>query len=180
MVSTTERMNQQGIFCAIRLLVQELHSDKVILEDVHGTPFLFKSQDAQVWVRIFYRAMQDFSMEDLKREIQKLWLLMPREAVLYLFYPLLNREQIFKMNGISDRLSFFEYGYHENSLGADKPNIRICKWIPTVAFSQDISAGQKSTTFRSKNHESNFVQQMRLNTQEIADLTELILAVRCI
>ena len=109
MIAVQERGVRQEIFQSIRSSIQELHEDKVILEDVNGAPFLFKSRDAQVWARIFYRSMRDFSVEELQQEIKKLWVLMPNDAVLYLFYPELDRQQILRMNGFSDRLSFFEY-----------------------------------------------------------------------
>ncbi|MCX5841186.1 MAG: hypothetical protein NTY16_07005 [Deltaproteobacteria bacterium] len=102
MIATQERVVRQEIFQSIRSSIQELHADKVILEDVNSAPFLFKSKDAQVWVRIFYRSMRDFSVEELQQEIKKLWVLMPNDAVLYLFYPELDRQQIFRMNGFSD------------------------------------------------------------------------------
>ncbi len=176
MIATQERISQRGIFYAIRLLVQELHAEKAILEDVHGAPFLFKSQDAQVWVRIFYRSMQDFSIDELKLEIKKLWVLMPREAVLYLFFPSLDREQILKMNGISDRLSFFEYG-HWDDPETDKSDIRICKWIPGMALSGKL-VQEEPKMAQAHPRMDHFLQRTRLNKEEVADLTELILSLR--
>jgi hypothetical protein len=176
MIATQERVARREIFRSIRLSIQELHADKVILEDVNGAPFLFKSEDAQVWARVFYRSMRDFSVEELQQEIKKLWVLMPNDAVLYLFYPELDRHQILKMNGFSDRLSFFEYA---GSCGTDKEKIgvRICKWIPSSAYvlgpAQDgevlphVHAPTKS-----------FLQDARLTSQEIAGLAELSLALR--
>lgn len=176
MITTQEPITQKGIFCSIRQLVQELHADKVILEDVHGTPFLFKSQDAQVWVRVFYRSMRDFSIETLKREIQKLWVLMPRDAVLYLFYPELDREQIFKMNGINDRLSFFEYG-HLAGIDKNRTDIRICKWIPAMSIMPKILKQQPDSSCP-QNKIGGFFQESRLTSKEIAGLSELALALK--
>ena len=176
MIATGEHVVQQEIFQSIRLSIQELHADKVILEDVNGTPFLFKSQDAQVWVRIFYRSMRDFSAEELRHEIKKLWMLMPDDAVLYLFYPELDREQILKVNGCSDRLSFFEYA---GLYGVDKEKVgvRICKWIPASVYvlgpgREGEALSQAQTPTRS------FLQGARLTPQEIAGLSELSLALR--
>ena len=67
MIATQERVVRHEIFQSIRSSIQELHADKVILEDVNGTPFLFKSEDAQVWARIFYRSMRDFSVEETQK-----------------------------------------------------------------------------------------------------------------
>ena len=174
MIATGERVVQQEIFQSIRLSIQELHADKVILEDVNGTPFLFKSKDAQVWVRIFYRSMRDFSAEELQHEIKKLWMLMPDDAVLYLFYPELDRQQILRVNGSNDRLSFFEYA---GLYGADKENagVQICKWIPSSVYvlSPDVEGEMPSQAHVSPR---SFLQGARLTPQEIAGLSELSLA----
>lgn len=167
---------RQGIFQSIRASIQELHSDKVILEDVNGSPFLFKSKDAQVWVRIFYRSMKDFSVEDLQREIKKLWVLMPSDATLYLFYPELDRQQILKMNGFSDRLSFFEYAGLFGKKG-DGVGVRICKWIPSSVYAFDSSRKAEACT-REHFSTPSFLQGSRLTAQEIAGLAELSLALR--
>ena len=176
MIATQERVVRQEIFQSIRSSIQELHADKVILEDVNGAPFLFKSKDTQVWVRIFYRSMRDFSVEELQREIKKLWVLMPNDAVLYLFYPELDRQQIFRMNGFSDRLSFFEY---TGFCGADKEKVgvRICKWIPS---SVHILSSAQDGEVPSHVHDSagSFLQSARLTSQEIAGLAELSLALQ--
>ena len=176
MIATQECVARQEIFQSIRSSIQELHADKVILEDVDGTPFLFKSKDAQIWARIFYRSMRDFSVEELQQEIKKLWVLMPNDAVLYLFYPELDREQIFRMNGFSDRLSFFEYagfcGVERERMG-----VRICKWIPSSAhvLSPDLEGESSSHVHIST---KSFLQSGRLTPQEIAGLAELSLALR--
>ncbi len=174
MIATQERVVRQEIFQSIRLSIQELHADKVILEDVNGTPFLFKSKDAQVWVRIFYRSMRDFSVEELQREIKKLWVLMSHDAVLYLFYPELDRQQIFRMNGFSDRLSFFEYG---GLCGADKEKlgVRICKWIPSSMHVPSPSPDGEAPSHRHASS-SSFLQSARLTSEEISGLAELSLA----
>ena len=175
MIVTQERVARQEIFQSIRSSIQALHADKVILEDVNGTPFLFKSKDAQVWARIFYRSMRDFSIGELQREIKNLWVLMPSDAVLYLFYPELDRQQILQMNGFGDRLSFFEYG---GLCGAEreKLGVRICKWIPSSIpprnFDQNRECPPGVPTSRS------FLQSARLTSQEIAGLAELSLALR--
>ncbi len=174
MIATQERFVRQEIFQSIRSSIQELHADKVILEDVNGTPFLFKSKDAQVWARIFYRSMRDFSMEELQQEIKKLWVLMPNDAVLYLFYPELDRQQIFRMNGFSDRLSFFEYA---SLCGAEREKIgvRICKWIPSsVHVLSPVQDGEASSYVHVS--AGSFLQNARLTSQEIAGLAELSLA----
>jgi hypothetical protein len=176
MIAIQESVVRQEIFQSIRSLIQELHTDKVILEDVNGTPFLFKSQDAQVWARIFYRSMKDFSVEELQSEIRKLWVLMPNDAALYLFYPELDREQIFKMNGFSDRLSFFEYS---GLCGQDKEKVgvRICKWIPSlVHVLSPVQGGEASSHVRASS--VSFLKHSALSTQEIAGLTELTLALQ--
>ncbi len=177
MIAIQERKGvRQGIFQSIRASIQELHADKVILEDVNGSPFLFKSKDAQVWARIFYRSMRDFTVEELQGEIKKLWVLMPGDAVLYLFYPELDRQQILKMNGFSDRLSFFEYAGLFGR-GMDDVGVRICKWIPSSAYILDSSreAGLRS---RSPISASNFLQRGRLTPQEVEGLVDLSLALR--
>jgi len=176
MTATVERVSRQEIFQSIRSSIQELHADKVILEDVNGTPFLFKSKDAQVWARIFYRSMRDFPVEELQREIKKLWVLMPRDAVLYLFYPELDRQQIFRINGFNDRLSFFEYA----GLGdADKEGVgvRICKWIPSSICVLTAAQDGEATSSIPASSKS-FLQGSRLTSQEIAGLAELSLALR--
>jgi len=174
MIATQERGARQEIFQSIRSSIQELHSDKVILEDVNGTPFLFKSKDAQVWVRIFYRSMRDFSIEELKQEIKKLWVLMPTDAVLYLFYPELDRQQILRMNGFSDRLSFFEY---TGFCGGDreKASVRICKWIPSsVHVLNTVHKGEAASS--AQVIPGSFLQNARLTSEEITGLAELSLA----
>jgi hypothetical protein len=176
MIATRERAVRQEIFQSIRLSIQELHADKVILEDANGAPFLFKSRDARVWARIFYRPMRDYSLEEQLQEIKKLWVLMPQDAVLYLFYPELDRLQILKMNGFSDRLSFFEYA---NPCGEEKEKagVRICKWapsslnVPSSACEGEMSSGVPPLT-------RSFLQDARLTPQEIAGLAELSLALR--
>ena len=176
MIATQERTVRHEIFQSIRLSIQELHADKVILEDVNGTPFLFKSKDAQVWVRIFYRSMRDFSLEELQQEIKKLWMLMPNDAVLYLFYPELDRRQILKMNGFSDRLSFFEYaGFCGPE--REKMGVRICKWIPAAAhILGPLEAGEKRAHVPAPM--ISFLRNARLTSQEIAGLAELSLALQ--
>jgi hypothetical protein len=167
-------VTRQEIFQSIRSSIQELHPDKVILEDMNGAPFLFKSQDAQVWARIFYRSMRDYSVEELQQEIKKLWVLMPNDAALYLFYPELDRQQIFRMNGFSDRLSFFEYtglfGTEREKIGA-----RICKWIPSSVPVLSL-APEGETLSRVHASTGSFLQSARLTSQEIAGLAELSLA----
>ena len=176
MIAAQERTVRQEIFQSIRTSIQELHADKVILEDVNGTPVLFKSKDAQIWARIFYRSMRDFSLEELQREIKKLWVLMPSDAVLYLFYPELDRRQILTMNGFSDRLSFFEYG---GLCGAEreKVGVRICKWIPAAAHVLGPLQEEEERRPTPVPLDS-FLRNARLNAQEIAGLAELSLALR--
>ncbi|HNX69437.1 MAG TPA: hypothetical protein PLL75_01840 [Candidatus Omnitrophota bacterium] len=170
MLLAEDRSSRREIFQAVRHLVQELHPDKAILEDVHGAPFLFKSQDVQVWVRVFYRAMCDFSVDELKQEIQKLWVLMPQDAVLYLFYPTLDREQILRMNGISDRLSFFEYG-NLNGLDGEGAEIGICKWIPSMSVLTPRITNTRPAV-RPPAFSDGFLERGRLTAEEIAELTE--------
>jgi len=174
MIATQERGVRQDIFRSIRSSIQELHADKVILEDVNGAPFLFKSKDAQVWARVFYRSMRDFPLEELRQEIKKLWMLMPSDAVLYLFYPELDRAQILKMNGFSDRLSFFEYA---GLCGAEKEDlgVRICKWIPAATYVLDPFRDGEACAYVPASRDS-FLSKGRLTPQEIAGLAELSLA----
>ena len=176
MIAAQERVGRQEIFQSVRSAIQELHAEKVILEDENGAPFIFKSQDAQVWVRIFYRSMRDFSKEELQQEIKKLWVLMPSDAALYLFYPELDRGQILEMNGFSDRLSFFEYarlcGEEREKIG-----VRICKWIPSASYAF-VSFSKEEETFRPKAFAKSFLQNACLTSQEIAGLAELSLALR--
>lgn len=174
MIATQEHTGRQEIFQSIRSSIQELHADKVILEDVNGTPFLFKSKDAQVWARIFYRSMRDFSLEELKSEIKKLWVVMPSDAVLYLFYPELDRQQILAMNGFSDRLSFFEYGGLCVS-ESEKVGVRICKWIPAEGQPL-ISRQNPEESLRRHVPRASFLTNARLTPQEIEGLAELSLA----
>lgn len=176
MIATQEPVVHREIFQSIRSSIQELHADKVILEDVNGTPFIFKSRDAQVWARIFYRSMRDYSVEELQREIKKLWVLMPNDAVLYLFYPELDREQIVKMNGFSDRLSFFEYAglFRPDS---EKAGVRICKWIPSsMPMVAPFLAQEPSSRVRS--FAGSCFQHARLTSQEVTELAELSQALR--
>ncbi len=174
MIATQERAVRQEIFQSIRSSIQELHADKVILEDVNGTPFLFKSEDAKIWARIFYRSMRDFSVEELQQEIKKLWVLMPNDAVLYLFYPDLDREQILRMNGFSDRLSFFEYA-SLCDVDKEKFGVRICKWIPSSGHVLN-PAQNEGAPPRAYVSTTSFLQSARLTSQEIAGLAELSLA----
>ncbi len=176
MILAQERIDQRKIFQAVRRSVQELHPDRAIQEDANGIPFLFKSHDAQIWVRIFYRAMQDFSLEELREEIRKLWVLMPKDATLYLFYPVLDRGQILKMNGFSDRLSFFESGNFSGP-EVDKCGVHICKWIPSIAI-VPLSSNEPVRPSIPKFPLSGFLQNTRLTVAEIAALTELALASR--
>ena len=177
MIATQERTIRQEIFQSIRLSIQELHADKVILEDAHGAPFLFKSNDAQVWARIFYRSMRDFSLEELQQEIKKLWMLMPNNAVLYLFYPELDRQQILEMNGFSDRLSFFEYS---GLYGAEieKVDVRTCKWIPSSAHVLN-PLQEGAVHAHVEEPRVSFLSSARLTSQEIAGLAELSLSLHC-
>jgi hypothetical protein len=174
MIVIQEHVARQEIFQMIRLSIQELHADKVILEDTNGTPFLFKSKDAQVWARIFYRSMRDYSVEELQQEIKKLWVLMPDDATLYLFYPELDRQQIFRMNGFSDRLSFFEYA-GLLSVDREKVGARICKWIPASMSDPSLAPDGEMPSSVHVSPRS-FLQNTRLTSQEIAGLAELSLA----
>ena len=155
-------------------MIQELHPEKLILEDVNGTPFLFKSKDAKIWARIFYRSMRDYSVEELQQEIKKLWVLMPNDASLYLFYPELDRQQIFRMNGFSDRLSFFEYAGLCDS-DKEKVGVRICKWIPSSMRELNVLQVREVVPLVQPSRGS-FLQNARLTAQEIAGLAELSLA----
>lgn len=176
MIEMQERVTRQEIFHWIRLSIQELHADKVILEDTNSIPFLFKTEDAQVWARIFYRSMRDYSLEELQHEIRKLWVLMPNDAALYLFYPELDREQILRMNGFSDRLSFFEYA---GLMRADREKVgaRICKWIPSSMTDLSIVQERERPPHVSAARMS-FMQNARLTSGEIAGLAEISLALR--
>jgi hypothetical protein len=169
-IALQERLNRREIFQSIRLSVQELHSDKVILEDANGAPFLFKSKDAQIWVRIFYRSMRDFSKEELQQEIKKLWVLMPNSATLYLFYPELDRHRILEMNGFSDRLSFFEYGGLFTATG-EKASARICKWVPSPAYV--LTPFVKEDASSAFSSPKSFLWNARLTPEEIRGLAEL-------
>jgi hypothetical protein len=171
MIATQEPVVHREIFRSIRSSIQELHADKVILEDVNGTPFLFKSRDAQVWARIFYRSMRDYTVEALQGEIKKLWVLMPNDAVLYLFYPELDREQIIRMNGFSDRLSFFEYA---GLFGPDheQAGVRICKWIPS-AMPLAVSYPEIPSASVVRPVATSCFQKGRLTSAEVADLAAL-------
>lgn len=171
MIAIRERVARQGIFQSIRSSIQELHADKVILVDRNSIPFLFKSEDAQIWARIFYRSMRDLLVEELQREIKKLWVLMPREAVLYLFFPELDRQQIFRMNGFSDRLSFFEYA-GPCATDGDRVDVRICKWIPSSVHI--LSPDQKGEAAHAP--VASLLKHTRLTLQEIAGLAELSVA----
>ncbi len=176
MIEIQERVARHDIFQSIRLSVQELHADKIILEDTNGAPFLFKSKDAQVWVRIFYRSMRDYSKEGLQQEIKKLWVLMPSDATLYLFYPELDRGQILEMNGFSDRLSFFEYTGLCNSK-REKVGVRICKWVPSAAYIA-VSFPPEKEKSPSRVLSKSFLQSSRLTPQEVVGLAELSRALR--
>lgn len=176
MNATQERVVRYEIFQSIRSSIQELHTDKAILEDVNGAPFLFKSKDAQIWVRIFYRSMRDFSVEELQQEIKKLWVLMPNDAVLYLFYPELDRQQIFRMNGFSDRLSFFEYAGLCGP-NKEKAGVQICKWIPSSFYISSPDQNEEISV-HTQVPPGSFLQNARLTSDEIKDLTELSLALR--
>ncbi len=176
MIAAQERVARQEIFQSIRSSIQELHADKVILDDVNGTPFLFKSKDAQIWARIFYRSMRDYSVEELQREIRKLWVLMPSDAVLYLFYPELDRQQILRMNGFSDRLSFFEYAGLCDA-DQEKLGVRICKWRPSsLPALSSLEEGEAPSHVHVI--QESFLQSARLTLPEIAGLSELSLALR--
>lgn len=170
MIALQERAHRQEIFQSIRSSVQELHNDKVILEDANGAPFLFKSKDAQIWVRIFYRSMRDFSKEELQQEIRKLWVLMPNNAALYFFYPELDRHRILEMNGFSDRLSFFEYRGLFAVVG-ERTSARICKWVPSPAYAlTSLAKGEAPSAVPSS---KSFLQNARLTSEEIRGLAEL-------
>jgi hypothetical protein len=100
-------------------------------------------------------------------------MLMPQDAVLYLFYPELDRRQILKMNGFSDRLSFFEYaGLHGAESG--KTSVRICKWIPAAAIVLSPFQGEERS--RVPGSQASFLRHAYLTPQEIAGLAELSLA----
>ncbi len=175
MIVAPECVFRQEIFQSIRSSMQELHSDKVILDDVNAAPFLFKSKDAQIWVRIFYRSMRDYSIEELQSEIRKLWVLMSNDAVLYLFYPELDRRQILKMNGFSDRLSFFEYG---GLCGGEPQNtaIRICKWSPSRIIVDDPATENEVGVCCDPVVPVSFMKASRLTPEEVAFLSELSIA----
>ncbi len=174
MIAAPERIFRQEIFQSIRSSIQELHADKVILEDVNGAPYLFKSKDAQVWARIFYRSMRDYSLVELQQEIRKLWVLMPSSAVLYLFYPELDRQQILKMNGFSDRLSFFEYA-GLSGVAHEQRDIKICKWMPSW-IQEGISPREGVVAPLVPVSPASFLRISCLTPQEIQGLTELSLA----
>lgn len=167
-----ERTVRHEIFQSIRLSIQDLHEDKVILEDVNGAPFLFKSRDAEVWARIFYRSMRDFSSQELQSEIKKLCVLMPQNAVLYLFYPELDRRQIIQMNGFNDRISFFEYAGF-GGVDIDKAGVHICKWAPHEKLLPPDSMGHEILEEHACFTPS-FLQASRLTAQEIAGLGEML------
>ena len=173
MILAPERVLHQEIFQSIRSSIQELHADKVILEDVNGAPFLFKSKDAQVWARVFYQSMRDYSIEELQQEIRKLWVLMSNDAVLYLFYPELDRQQILKMNGFSDRLSFFEYS-GLFGLVQENPGVKICKWRPSQVLEID-SVTEAEAGHRAVASPESFLRASALTVQEIVFLSELSL-----
>ncbi len=171
MIATQERGVRQEIFRSIRSSIQELHADKVILEDLDGMPFLFKSDDAKVWVRIFYRSMRDYAPDELREEVAKLWRLMPNDAVLYLFYPELDLGQILRLNEFGDRLSFFEYA--GQGIETEKIGVRICKWMP-ASLVDEPSVQVERQPFRGVRG-GGLLRFSRLDAEEVAALAELSL-----
>lgn len=176
MIALKEKIPHHEIFSAIRSAVQELHPDRILMEEAYGAPFLLKSQDAHIWIRVFYHSMQEDSLEAVRHEIKKLWVLMPREAQLYLFFPALDHLSLLKMNSFGERVSFFEYGYSHAS-GKDSIEVRIRKWIPSMSFSS-MPVEEGSLALRQSSPVSSFLQRTRLMPREIADLVELGLALR--
>ena len=170
MINKNRELNLR-IFVAIRESVKRLHPGVDFLEESEGAPFLFKSREAQFWVRVFYQPMADYDFCDLKNEIQRLKILMPVGSQLYLFYPALERAKILKISEVENRTCFFEYKHLQ---GAEPmlPAVRIQKWLPAAVDA--IVAPQRTETSAScMPSAATFFRNARLSREEIADLSEL-------
>jgi hypothetical protein len=88
----------------------------------------------------------------------------------------LDREQIFRINGGNERVSFFEYA---GLVDSDKEGVgvRICKWIPSSVQDLSIAANGEGLS-QAHTPSKSFLQGARLTSQEIAGLAELSLALR--
>lgn len=166
---------RQKVFEAVRTTVQEIHPGVTFENDSCGFPFLFKSTDAKVWGRVFYQPMVDSSSEELTRELIKLKVLMPEDALMYLFYPSLDQGKMFKFRSVGDRLAFFEYGALIEDQ-AEKAMIEVRKWVPASAVAQ--AAVRVRAPLAGKDGAVSFLDYTRLSTGELTELTELGLSLK--
>ncbi|HOG23580.1 MAG TPA: hypothetical protein PK590_02910 [Candidatus Omnitrophota bacterium] len=176
MISLNEITGQQRVFDAVRTTVQELHADCSFVEDVTSSPLLFKSEDEKIWVRIFYQPMNGSSAGEIAREVMKLKLLMPKHAVIYFFYPELDRDQIVSLRSRYRHIAFFEYGSLLETANG-KEGVKVCKWIPISELSPAGTVEIKSPFFgESKPHP--FLSHARLTQDEISELNDIGLSFR--
>lgn len=173
MIIEKEEVVSQRIFSAIRDTVRDIHPESIFDEDPCSAPFLFKSRDAKVWVRIFYQAMSDLTSAEMGSEITKLMVLMPKDASVYCFYPLIDPLQMRRIKPLHGRVVFFEYG---NQADEAKTEIRVRKWVAGLEERKEPSA-VNALPFVKKSP-ALFSRCARLSMAEIEDLAELGLRLR--
>lgn len=175
MITVKEQITRRKVFEAVRAMIQEIHPRVMFAEDSCGSPFLFKSTDAKVWGRVFYTALKDSSPKELAKELAKLKVMMPKDALIYLFYPSLDQEQIFRFQNLGDKLTFFEYG----SL-IEEPNeiaeIKVRRWLPALS-TERADVGAEVPPAR-KAQPVPFLNYTRLSKSELEELTELGLSLK--
>ena len=171
MISLNEITGQQRVFDAVRTTVQELHADCSFVEDATSSPLLFKSEDEKIWVRIFYQPMSGSSAGEIAREVMKLKLLMPKNAVIYFFYPELDRDQIVSLRSRYRHIAFFEYGNLLESANG-KEGVRVCKWIP-VSELPPASTVEIKSPFLGEGKPHPFLSHARLTQDEIAEINDI-------
>jgi hypothetical protein len=174
MIALSEKEPQRRVFDAVRTTVQEIHPETVFENDACGSPFLLKSSNDKVWVRVFYQPMGDSNSDELASELKKLKVVMPKDARMYLFYPRLDREQMIKFRTVGDRLAFFEYG----GLSAEPTEareVRVRRWVPASEVTHTVDRKVMAVSGRTPGQ---FLGHTRLSSTEIAGLAELGLGLK--
>lgn len=175
MIITKEPLPSQKVFDAVRTTIQGIHSSTVFEEDASGAPFLFKSKDGKVWVRVFYHSLNDSTSEELARELLKLKILMAEDASVCLFYPLIDQQQLLKFQSMGERIVFFEYG----GLLEGQPTqeaIQVRKWVPAVASLPEPDVAKSFPNM--KKLPTLFISYSKLSSEEVAELTDLGLSLK--
>ncbi len=175
MITQASQNVRDKIFKSIRTSISEFYSDEIVLEELEDeieSPFIFKSKDAKIWARVFYRSMKDFSFEEIYREIRKLQMMMPADAMLCLFAPELDSKMSARLSALGNEICFFEYA----GRNTDKKTLdmHLCKWDSSRSLAATTRVSVENPMV-SPSFSGQLLKLSRLSEEEVAAFTDFAL-----